>query len=124
MSEVIVFPDVEGILVSALNARLDEHVSTKVPNPRPASFVRLVRVGGNRRNVITDRATVVFECWAASNVAAERLCALVRAHVHALAPDTVRRVREVAGPQSFPDPLSESPRYQFTAQIDTRGAAL
>jgi hypothetical protein len=36
----------------------------------------------------------------------------------------VRRVSEVAGPQDFPDPVSESPRYQFTVQIDTRGAAL
>ena len=124
MTEVIVFPDTEGILVSALNARLDVPVLTKVPNPRPPAFVRLVRVGGFRPNLVTDRAMVVFECWAATGTAAERLSALVQGHVFALAPDTVRRVHEIAGRQSFPDPLSETPRYQFTAQIDTRGAAL
>ena len=124
MSEAIVFPDAEGILVSALKARLTVPVVTKVPATRPASFVRLVRVGGGRANLVTERPIIVFECWAATGPAAERLSALVHAHVFALAPDTVRRVREVAGRQSFPDPLSESPRYQFTVQIDTRGAAL
>lgn len=124
MTEVIVFPDIEGVLVTALTPALSLPVTTKVPATRPDKFVRLSRIGGNRRNVITDRAMVVVECWAKSTTEAERLSALTRAHIHALAPDTVRRVREVAGPQSFPDPLSETPRYQFTVQIDTRGAAL
>ena len=124
MTEVIVFPSVQATLVAALKAVLTVPVSTKVPAQRPASFVRLVRVGGSRPNLVTDRSIVTFECWAADEPAAERLGALTSAHVYALAPDTVRRVKEAAGLQSFPDPLSETPRYQFTLQIDTRGAAL
>ena len=124
MSEVIIFPDAEGILVSSLKARLGLPVVTKVPAQRPPVFIRLKRVGGGRANVITERPIIVFECWAATEPDAERLSALVHGHVFALAPDTVRRVREVAGRQAFPDPLSEAPRYQFTVQIDTRGAAL
>lgn len=124
MSEAIVFPMIEQILVSELSAALGRPVSTRVPQERPVEFVRVVRVGGQRRNVITDRATVVIECWAGSDYDAAILCGLTRAYLFALAPDKVRRVSEIAGPQSFPDPISEHPRYQFTVQIDMRGAAL
>lgn len=124
MSEVIVFPSAEKILVAELKARLALPVVTKVPNPRPPTFVRLKKVGGTRRDVVTDSPMVVVECWAPTSTEADDLSQLVRAHIFALAPDTVRKVREVAGPQDFPDPLSENPRYQFTVQIFTRGAAL
>lgn len=124
MTEVIRFPSIQKLLVAELRARLDVPVVTRVPKERPSSFVRLVRVGGNRRNIITDRAMVTVECWGADIGTADDLCELTRAHIFALAPDVVRRVSEVAGPQDFPDPVSESPRYQFTVQIDTRGAAL
>jgi hypothetical protein len=36
----------------------------------------------------------------------------------------VRKVAEVGGLQAFPDPLSGTPRYQFTAQFQTRGVPL
>ena len=76
MTEVIVFPSVEKVLVAALNAVLDVPVSTKVPAQRPPSFVRLVRVGGSRPNLVTDRSIVTFECWATDEPAAERQGAL------------------------------------------------
>lgn len=126
MTEIVVFPDVEGILVRALPSLLGVPVSTRVPPKRPASFVRVRRVGGTKPNRVTDAALVVVECWAATEPEAERLAARANAYVFALAQtehdgDYVRRVREVAGPQAFPDPITESPRYQFTVQIDTRG---
>jgi hypothetical protein len=129
MNEVVLFPDVEALLVRVLPERVGVDVSTKVPNPRPASFVRVKRVGGSRPNRVTDSAIVVVECWAADDVAASDLGRLTEAHVFALAQtshdgDFVRRVREVGGLQSFPDPVSESPRYQFTVSLDTRGVAL
>lgn len=127
--EVILFPDVEALLVTALPARVGASVSTRVPNPRPASFVRVQRVGGTRPNLITDSATVVVECWAGDSAAAATLGRLTHAHLLALAGSDlpggfIRAVREVGGLQSFPDPVSGSPRYQFTAQIDTRGEPL
>lgn len=129
MSEPIVFPDVEGLLVRYLPDLVGVDVSTRVPNPRPASFVRVKRVGGTSPNRITDAALVVVECWASDEVEASYLGRLTRAHVFALAQtshdgDYVRRVREVGGLQAFPDPVSETPRYQFTVQIDTRGVPL
>lgn len=129
MTELLAFPDAEAVAVAALDAALTVPVSTRVPNPRPAVFVRVARVGGARVNLVTDAPVLVVECWAASSVAAAELARLARAHLFALEGSTtagawVRKVLDVAGPQSFPDPVSESPRYQFTAQLHLRGAPL
>lgn len=129
MNEVVLFPDIEALLVRVLPDRVGAGVSTKVPTPRPEAFVRVRRVGGTRPNRITDSSTVVVECWASDPVVASDLGRLTHAHVFALPGesydgDFVRRVREVGGLQSFPDPVSETPRYQFTVQIDTRGEPL
>lgn len=129
MIEAVVFPDVEALLVRALPDLVGVDVMTRVPPTRPDSFVRVKRVGGTTPNRVTDSSVVVVECWAKDEVAASYLARLTRAYVFALAGaeidgDFVRRVREVAGPQAFPDPVSETPRYQFTVQIDTRGEPL
>lgn len=125
---MILFPDVEAALVAHLGGLLAVPVSTKVPNPRPSEFVRLRRVGGTRRDLVTESALVVFECWADDTVAASDLGRLTLAHVHEM-PDVevagavIRRVVEVGGLQEYPDPETGSPRYQFTVQIDTKGVA-
>lgn len=127
MTEAIIFPDVEALLIRSLSVGVP--VSTRVPNPRPASFVRVKRAGGGRRNLVTDACLVVVECWAATEPAAAELAELTRARIHALRQtdnggEWVRRVQDVSGPGAFPDPVSETPRYQFTVQIDTRGEPL
>ncbi|WP_166140845.1 hypothetical protein [Nocardioides ochotonae] len=129
MAEAIVFPDPEALLVTHLRDALGVRVVTRVPNPRPDRFVRVVRVGGNRRNLVTDSAMVVVEAWAPDDVAASELARLARAYVGALEGETVggaftRRVTEVAGPQNLPDPTSATPRYVFTVALDLRGDAL
>jgi hypothetical protein len=91
--------------------------------------VLLKRVGGTRRDRITDQPMVVFEAWAPDIGAAAELGANLQARVHALAQTEhplgwVRAVREIGGLQSFPDPISKTPRFQFTAQLDTRGVPL
>lgn len=126
---IVAFPDVEAFLVRVLRDVLDVPVSTRVPADRPPAFVRLVRVGGTRRDVVTDLPMVTFECWALSETRAADLGREVRARVHALAQtedagDYVRAVSEVGGLQAFPDPTSKTPRYVFTVQIQTRGVPL
>ena len=49
---------------------------TKVPNPIPARFVRVVRTGGRNGRVI-DRPLLVFECWASASTQAEADAELV-----------------------------------------------
>lgn len=129
MSEAVLFPDVEAALVERFSALLGVPASTRVPNPRPDSFVRVSRVGGARRDLVTDQPLVVVECWASKEGLASDLGRRALAFVYTLegadvAGGSIRRVREVGGLQSFPDPISESPRYQFTVQIDTRGVPL
>lgn len=125
---MIVFPDIEAVLVTHLEPLVGVPVSTRVPNPRPDEFVRLHRVGGVRRDLVTESPMVLVEAYAATSTRARDLGALALRHVHVM-PDTdvegavIRRIREVGGLQSFPDPETDDPRYQFTVQIDTKGVA-
>lgn len=130
MAEAVIFPDIEALLIGYLGTRVAPvTVSTRVPATRPASFVKVARVGGPRRDQVTDRPMVVFQAWGPDSVAASTLARTVHAHVYALAQtDTpqgyVSAVREVGGLQYFPDPESGADCYQFTAQLQTRGVPL
>lgn len=129
MAEALVFPDAEALAVSWLAPKVGVRVATKIPNPRPETFIRVVRVGGTIRDLIIDSPMLVFECWAPDEIAASSLARVARAHVFSMAQEIVSgswvyAVRDIAGPQSFPDPVTDTPRYQFTVQIDTRGMPL
>lgn len=131
MTEAVLFPDAEVLLVAYLSEALPGvPVSTKIPNPRPdVPFLRVLRVGGTRRDLVTDQPMVVVEAWAGDDGPASDLARLAQAYVFALAQTDrpqgyVRAVREVGGIADNPDPVSESPRFTFTVQIDTRGVPL
>lgn len=129
MTQAVIFPNIEKLLIAALKPLFSVPFSTEVPATRPPSFVRLTRVGGPRRDVVTEQPMVVFEAWALTALAAGDLGRELQAHVFALAQTDhptgyVRSVHEVGGLQSFPDPVSSSPRYQFTVQLQTRGVPL
>lgn len=133
MRQVIVFPDVEGLLVSYLTQQLvwradTASVHVSVPNPRPARFVLVPRIGGTEENLVTDAATIGVECWAATPQQAAKLAQLVRALIHALPGKVVEgvpfyRVQEFAGPANLPDPTSDQSRYVFTLSVTARGFA-
>lgn len=127
MTEAIIFPDIEAALVAHLEPILGVPVSTKIRGSYP--FVRVNRVGGPRSNLITDRPMVTFEAWADTSVAASDLARATRAHVGALAQsevngEWVRAVTEVVGLMKYDDPLTDTPRYTFTVQLDVRGETL
>lgn len=129
----IAFGDVEAALADHLATQLSAHGDTApvvigVPNPRPARFVRLVRVGGSQSNLVTDRPRIVAECWADVGVDAAALATKVRALINATAPGYmeamwVDRVIDV-GMAFLPDPDTGIPRYLVTAELHVRGAAL
>ncbi len=134
MREIIVFPDVEGLLVEHLSERLADlgfavPVSVQIPNPRPESFVTVPRVGGPRRNLVVDSATVSVDAWAARPKQAHDLAQVARGIMHALPGEVldgypVYRVTEFAGPGNLPDPLSSHSRYTQTFSVFIRGRAL
>ena len=124
---VVVFPDAAAAVTSRLGDELDIETDHKVPNPRPDEFIVVRRVGGPRRDLVTDEATLTIEAWAQTEEAAHDLAQLARAHVHAMAGTTegdarVYRVGEFAGPASLPDPESDQPRYTLTVTVAVRGA--
>lgn len=134
-AEVIVFPDAEALLVDYLTAELaahgeaDVHVAVTMPNPRPNRCVLVPRLGGARRNLVVDAATIGAECWGTSETDAQGLAQLVRGLLAALPGRVldgtpVYRVEELGGPVNLPDPVSGQARYTLTVAVHVRGRAL
>lgn len=140
--EVIVFPDATLLFADYLRDELADrgytglHVGTRIPNPRPAQFVRVLRTGGTQRNVIVDETQLTVECWASSEKAAQDMAQLARALIVAargqvLDGTPVYRVVDITGPGSLPsgpvhtpDPLSGQERYSFSMLVACRGAVV
>lgn len=130
MTELIVFADAEALTVQHLKAALTTaHISSDVPAPLPDPLVTIQRVGGPRQNLVTDGAVLIIQAWSKDKATAHDLCMLARAHIHAMPGTTVGstwvyKVTEVGGPGYLPDPDTNTPRYQFTVQLRTRGTAV
>ncbi len=124
-----IFADEIEVLRTAMLPRLELKlgrgvpISTKIPNPRPSEFVRLVSAGGERKNIITASPTVAVEAWAADAPTASRICRVATAIVHSLAGELVGGV-QLGGvgtfslPQDLPDEDSGHARYTSTLSID------
>lgn len=133
VNEVILFPNAEALLIAALQPKFTEQVRTTVPKGyqpgRSPAFIKLSRVGGPRRDIVTDRPMVVFQAWAGTEYEAGELGRLLSAHVYALEGTAhplgwIGGISEVGGLQSYPDQVSGSPCYQFTTQLNLRGVAI
>lgn len=129
MTPPIEFPDAERVVIDYLTDLVGVPVSLTVPNPRPAAFVTVQRVGGPPLNVVADNATLAIEAWGAGPSNAKAVLAVARAHLHAMRATrvdgvSVYRVTEAAGPAYLPDPDSDQARYTLTIQVAMRGTAL
>jgi hypothetical protein len=126
MTEVVIFGDLEAAAITWLNPRLTSvKVATEVLSPRPPELVKVSLTGGSEPNRVTEWSQLTFECWAAKSYRASEICRLLKAHLHAMEGETVggvfvRRVRTVGAPVSFPDPETNIPRYQYTAELNCR----
>lgn len=116
------FPDVEGMVIGFLTPRVDARVSTKVPNPRPDTFIRVWRSGGAALNRIYDLAHVTVTAWGTSTVDAERRAAAARSALlsEASGMPLVRGTEEVGGLYYDPDPSTGKDRYTFTVMLRVR----
>lgn len=131
MPEVIAFPDVEKFTVAFLKAQftdrsIDVKVGTKVPKTMPDQFVRVSRTGGTSKNLVTDGATVLVECFGHDTVAPSDTARVARALLLAAGrlTDDVTRAVDGGGIAFNPDPDTNLPRYQFLVQLDMKGFAL
>lgn len=125
--DIFLMPDAERVLIIHLNANMTPPVSQSVPNPRPAEFLTVRRIGGPRMNMVADHPMVTVEAWAAGPTAAKTLIAQARGIIHAMRATVVDgvpiyRVTEISGPINLPDPESNQSRYTQTFQVMMRGA--
>lgn len=113
------FEDVEGFIIPFIKSYTSEHVGTKVPAARPATFVRAWVNGGAAINRVLERVQVTVDCWAPSTTAASELAGTIRhAFLNDKIHDLVRGVEEVTRPYSAPDEASE--RYRATYALMVR----
>lgn len=114
-------PDVEALFLTLL-APLGR-VATKVPNPRPDTFIRVSSAGGDGQR-FTDEVSILVEAWAPDTVSASRLAREARNVLHQARFDVVDGWQlygiDSAYPVNFPDEVSE--RYQFLANVRVRRA--
>lgn len=95
-------------------------VGVRVPNPRPASFIRVNRIGGAQINMVQERPVILVECWGPDELTAWNLAAAAHEALEGRDPLEVNGVelsdRDVSSPVNYPDPSTASPRYQFQLQ--------
>lgn len=133
MSGVVIFPDVEALLVDYLTAEfagrgVDASAHTQIPADRPARFVTIPRVGGPARNRVVDMATISVDSWGDRPKDAHDLAQLVRMLFHRLPGMVldgypVYRVTEFTGPGNLPDNQSRQSRYTQSFSVFVRGFA-
>jgi len=132
MTELILPPDGEDLLRQALAAELPRVLGravpchTDVPAVRPAEFVVVRQVGGQRRNVATWVPTLVVESWNLRKSKAWQLTAAVDGLMYwftEIAGYTVYDVEEYAGPAWLPDSLTDHARYTATYAVPIRARA-
>lgn len=124
--EWVVLPDVEQFVVLALQQGLPRiglgsvHVGTQIPNPRPNTFVRIIRAGGTQESLVSEQAWIIVEAYDPIEFDASHLLAVCRAILHAQ-DGPLFGTFEVSGPVNLPDPTTSQVRYTQTLGIRARG---
>lgn len=115
-------PDAESTVIPFLRPRVGVHVGTKVPNPRPARFIRVWRSGGSATNEVLDVPHITVTAWGTSTTDASNLASIAREALfnEYTAMPLVRRVTEVGGLYYDPDPTTGIDRYTFTVSLRIR----
>lgn len=120
------FANAQVLVNQVMESELGLIFVTTIPDTRPPRFVRTIRTGGYRRDIITDVARLTFECWAETKIEAERDAQQVRVVADSMRGQKydgikVHQVDEIAGPDDNPDPDSSTPRYTLTLEFHLRG---
>lgn len=120
------FPDVVALAIAYLAPVVaPDPVSSRVPDPRPARFVQVRRVGGTPLPPVRDRARLNVHCWAPTEPDAMALASTVRSAMWALSGTellgvTTYDVDEGLSPRLDDDDLTGTPRVWATYTLTTR----
>jgi len=127
MVELLVPADAEVEVVAELNASMPDdfalmRAGTKIPDPRPDEFIRVVATGGAERDLVTDDPILVVEAFSTSETRAQRGCAFAIAVLQAgarmgrVGAATCHSVRVLGLPANLPMPTVPD-HFRFTATI-------
>lgn len=121
---LILMPDVEALTVTALNQGFATRMpgvtwATKIPNPKPEKFGRIILAGGVEETIVTDQANLLVEGWAEKEADAVAICALARSILLSLDGELFGGLT-VALPANLPDPTTSHTRYTCTVGIRVR----
>lgn len=118
------FPNPRSLIVGYLNSLEDvlgAATSTRVPNPRPSSFVRVLHAGGEGQlNPAFEGVSLTVESWDDDEVAAETRAQLIRSKLSRATGwngHMFYRYREAGPPVDLAD---ESGQYRFTFTFSLR----
>jgi len=128
MDQLLGFPDIEALVVQLYNTELTARepgvqASTRVPDPRPAEFIRVIRFGGPRESLISENAQIIVEAWATTEARAAALLNLARAILNAQ-DGQLFGCTEISGPNNLPDPTTSEVRYTQNFGIRSRAIVL
>lgn len=141
MIPAVVMPSATRVLVEFFTEQFaatqhfdDVVVLGRTPAPRPDRWLLVRSVGGHRRDVVTELASMTLEGWAGTDIApapsdAGMICHVARALLWAAQGTvvgtthrtTLSRVVDLAGPADLPDPVSGQSRTTCTVQVAMRG---
>ncbi|WP_193104701.1 hypothetical protein [Brachybacterium sp. FME24] len=121
--EAITYPDPKAALIGFLNGVLDVPAYSRVPNERPASFVRVLLAGGEGGvdGFLSDVAFTV-ESWDNNESAAQARAQRIRGHLrgaYLMGGHPVYGYKEWGPPVDLAD-ASLQWRYTFTFAIRFR----
>lgn len=99
-------------------------VSARMPKQRPIRFVRVTRVGGRQRDLATDVARILVECFGPDVETVEAMTGTARAALRNAVSTLVdgdvwiRDWTNEQGPVDFPHPeIIDMERWQFTGDF-------
>ena len=121
--ESLIYPDAKKTLVTYLQGRTDAPVMTRVPQSRPASFVRVLLAGGaGRVGPVLEDVSFTVESWDNDEAAAARRAQEVRdliRRAYVMDGHPVYGYSEYGPPVDLPDESNQW-RYTWTFSIRMR----
>lgn len=124
---LIVFHDVVPDLIAGLQTELGDTVKVagRVPRPRPAKPLVVLRRAGGTETGVVDHPRIDAQVWHDDEPAAAALAARVRTWLLGT-PGRIDRVRAAStftGLIPIPDPESQQERVLLTVELAVRGEA-
>lgn len=110
----------QAIAVKLLGDALRVRVSTRMPDPEPKQFVIVSRIGGGADTWSTKAPRFLVECYAPSEVAAEKLADDAWDAWRGFRSNQVTWASVDNNLTRYDDPDSRFYRFQFTAQLQLK----